>query len=534
MYLVTSEEMRALDSETIERYEPGLVLMERAGQGIFESIVSRFEQPSNECVSIFLGRGNNAGDGLVTGRLLAAAGVKVVLLYMHEPEKFTPDAAKNYSRLDKARAEGKIDEIFLYLSDAGHKAAAALEKSTLVIDALLGTGINSPVRDEYIKVIDLINGCREPVVSVDIPSGIDATTGEVMGRAVVADLTVTMAFPKTGMVYYPGKSYCGAVDVVDIGIPQELVEKKGLRKRVLDIDLAVENMPARDPSAHKFECGSLLVIAGSVAYSGAAYLSAVSALRTGCGIVYLAAPSSIRTVIQSMAPEIIFISLPETKNGSISMEALKAFPAGLRYDAVVIGPGLTVEEETSRFVTSFVSECERPFLVDADGLNAFSGRFGDLRAISERQELILTPHAGELKRLTGSEIPASPPERERLLERLVEGSQITLVQKGAPTLIAHGIGEIDVNIHGHPGLATAGSGDVLSGTIGGMLAQGVTAGAAARTGVYLHSRAADLAAEETGERSMIASDCCEAIVLAMMELEEVLTPQLSENDHPGG
>ena len=527
MYLVTSEEMRRLDSKTIERFEPGLVLMERAGQGVFGAVAGHFNDPSGECVSIFLGRGNNAGDGLVAGRLLAEAGIKVILLYMHEPEKFTLDASKNYSRLDKIRADGVLDEVFLYLSDCEQKVTAALNKSTIVVDALLGTGINSPVRDEYAEVIDLINICGVPVVAVDIPSGINGTSGEVMGTAVAADLTVTMGFPKTGMAYYPGKSYCGAVDIVDIGIPLEVIEESNLKERTIDIDLVLEELPERDPAGHKFDCGSLLVIAGSRSYSGAAYLTAVSALRSGCGIVYLAAPESIRTVIQSLAPEIIFISLPETGDGSISQQAMDCFPADLRYDAVVIGPGLTTGDETSGFVTRFVSECVKPLVIDADGLNAFPRGFSDLRAYSKDREIILTPHSGELKRLAGSDLPVSPMDRTEYLRKLVEGTGITLIHKGAPTLIAHSSSDIDVNIHGHSGLATAGSGDVLAGAVGGILAQGVSAGSAARVGVYLHSRASEFAALETGERSMIAGDCCNALPLAMMELEEDYPPVIS-------
>ncbi len=520
MYLVTNEEMRRLDGKTIERFEPGLVLMERAGQGVFDCVSEHLDDPSEECVSIFLGRGNNAGDGLVAGRLLAEAGVKVILLYMHEPEKFTPDASKNYSRLDRLRAEGGIDEVFLYLSDREQKAISALNKSTVAVDALLGTGINSPVRDEYAEVIRQLNISIVPVVSVDIPSGINGSSGEVMGTAVSADLTVTFGFPKTGMAFYPGKSYCGAVDIVDIGIPDEVVEESGLKERILDIDLALEEFPERDPAAHKFDCGSLLVIAGSRSYSGAAYLSAVSALRSGCGIVYLAAPGSIRTVIQSLAPEIIFISLPETEGGSISRAAADLLPDDLRYDAVVIGPGLTTVEETAGFVNDFVSGCVKPILIDADGLNAFPLGIADLALLSKTKEVILTPHAGELKRLTGKGLPASPGERIVYLGGLVDGTGLTLVQKGAPTLIAHPSGDTDVNIHGHSGLATAGTGDVLAGAIGGFLAQGVPARSAARLGVYLHSRAADIAAEETGRRSMIAGDCCDALPLAMIELEE--------------
>ncbi len=524
MRVVTSEQMRRLDEATIGRFEPGLVLMERAGQGIFDSITDWLKDTSGECVSIFLGSGNNAGDGLVVARLLAGAGVKIVLMYMREPEKFSPDASKNYARLDKAREKGLISEVFLYLSDWKQKVTEVLNETSLVIDALLGTGISSDVKDDYREIIDVINSCGSPVVAVDIPSGVNGTSAEIMGSAVVADLTVTMGLPKTGTVFYPGKACSGAIEVVDIGIPDEVIEESGIDSYLLDIDLALEDLPRRDPGAHKFDCGSLLVIAGSRRYSGAAYLSAAAALRTGVGIVYLAAPESIRTVIQSLVPEIIFISLPETDGGSISENALDLLQGEIRYDAVAIGPGLTTDEETTRFVKKFVAGAGVPVLVDADGINSYPGGFSELEKASKKKEIIITPHSGELRRLAGREIPGLPGGRTAFLVSLVEGTGITLVHKGAPTVIAHPSSRIDINVEGHPGLATAGSGDVLTGAIAGFLAQGATAGRAARLGVYLHSRAADIAALDVGERGMIAGDCCDALPLAFRELEEENDP----------
>ena len=521
MHIVTNEQMRLLDEETIKRFVPGLTLMERAGQGITDAVLELAGSTEDLCVSIFLGRGNNAGDGLVVARLLVEEGVRCTLLYLHEPKDFPPDTFKNYAKLAKFRKAGAIEEVTIYLEGWEDKVIKGLGECDLIIDALLGTGINSPVRENYAEIIRLINHSGLPVMSVDIPSGINGTTGEVMGTAVMADITVTMALPKTGLLYYPGKAFTGSLEVVDIGIPDEVIDAAGLDSWILDDMAALADMPHHSPEAHKFQRGALLIVAGSRRYAGAASLSAVSALRTGCGIVYLAGPESIRTVVQTAFPEIIFVSLPETGAGSIAESALNVIFDEIKFDAAAIGPGLTVEDETAGFVREFVTRCEKPLLIDADGINAYAGRYDELKSLSEGRGIILSPHSGELKRLTGIDVPAGPDQRADALMKLVIGTGITLVHKGAPTVIAHDGGRIDVNVHGHPGLATAGSGDVLTGAIAGMLAQGAAPGEAARVGVYIHSRAAEIAAELTGERGMIAGDCSDSLPMAIRELEEL-------------
>lgn len=521
MYVVTSEQMRLLDDETIKRFVPGLTLMERAGQGITEAILELAGEPEGLHVCVFLGRGNNAGDGLVVARLLTEARAKCSLFYLHEPKDFSPDAFKNYSKLAKFRKAGAVAEVPLYLDGWQDRAIQGLSECDLIVDALLGTGINSPVRDNYAAAISLINHSGLPVMSVDIPSGVNGTTGEVMGTAVSADITVTMALPKIGSLFYPGKDFTGSLEVVDIGIPEEVTASAGLDTWVLDEMAALADLPHHRPDAHKFARGSLLVVAGSRRYSGAASMSAVSALRTGCGIVYLAGPESIRTVVQTAFPEIIFLSMPETESGSVAGGALGALLDEVRFDAAAIGPGMTTEPETSKLVRDFVARCDRPLLIDADGLNAFAGLYGELRELSKERKIVISPHSGELKRLTGVDAPSKPGERADALRKLVVDSGVTLVHKDAPTVIVSADGRLDVNVHGHPGLATAGSGDVLTGAIAGMLAQGCGPGEAARVGVYIHSRAAEIAAELTGERGMLAGDCSDALPTALKELEEL-------------
>lgn len=519
MKIVTGEEMRRIDEATISRFVTGIALMERAGQRVFEQIAAAFPALETITVSVFLGRGNNAGDGLVVARLLAEKGTKVILHYLHRPEEFSPDAAKNHARLAALRDEKRIDEQFLYLAGWAELVQKSLAESDLVVDALLGTGLSQPVREEYSAVIDVMNECDLPIVAVDVPSGVDAGTGEVMGNAIVADMTVTMGLPKIGCLFYPGKGCAGELVVGDIGIPGEVIEEQKLSVEALDLEAALEDFPMREPTAHKFACGSLLVVAGSRRYAGAAQLTALSALRTGCGVVYCAGPESIRTVIQGAAPEVIFVPLEETRDGSIAFRAAEKIFGDLRFDAIAMGPGLTTDEETAKVVRYVLERSPKPLLIDADGLNALEGRLADVVKASRAKEIVITPHSGELKRLAGESAPEAPLPRIEWLRELVRDTGVTVVHKGAPTVVVHPDRSAGVSVHGHPGQATAGSGDVLSGAIAGFLAQGCGAAAAARLGVYCHARAAEIAACETGERGMIAGDCMRALPLALKELE---------------
>jgi NAD(P)H-hydrate epimerase len=519
MKIVTGAEMRRIDEATISRFVTGVALMERAGQRVFEQIESTFPSLESLAASIFLGRGNNAGDGLVVARLLAEKGAKVILHYLHPPEEFSPDAAKNHARLASLGDGAKIVEVFLHVSGWQELARKALEDSDLIVDALLGTGLNKAVDEEYAAVIEAINGSELPIVSVDIPSGVNADTGEIMGAAIVADTTVTMGLPKIGCLFYPGKGAAGDLVVGDIGVPGEVIDEQGIRCETLDLERALEDFPLREPTAHKFACGSLLVIAGSRRYAGAAVLTALSALRTGCGIVYCAGPESIRTVVQGAAPEVIFIALPETAAGALSASGAQKVLEEARYDALAIGPGLTTDAETAKLVRSILERCPKPLLIDADGINALEGRFADVVRAAKVKEIVITPHSGELKRLAGESAPELPVPRIEWLRELVRDTGVTVVHKGAPTVVVNPDGSAGVCVHGHPGQATAGSGDVLSGAIAGFLAQGVGAARAARLGVYLHTRAAEIAAYDTGERGMIAGDCMRALPVALKELE---------------
>ncbi len=522
MQIVTGSEMKRIDEEAIKRFVPGLTLMERAGQRIMERIESEFGSVEGLTVSIFLGRGNNAGDGLVVARLLLEKGANVRLNYMSEPKDFSPDAFKNYAKLSGYRKKRKIMERFLFMSDWEEKVGRELQECDLIIDALLGTGISKPVRDAYASVIDFMNSSSLPILSIDIPSGVNADTAEVMGRAVEAAMTVTLGLPKMGLLFQPGRAHAGLISVGDIGIPVEVIEKERITLHILDDRQAREDLPRGEPTDHKFARGSLLLVAGSRRYAGAARLAAESALRTGCGIVYLAGPESIRLPVQTAAPEIIFIAVPETDAGSIAREAEELILNEVKYDAIAVGPGLTTDEGAVHLVRELARRRRTPLLLDADGINAFGGDFDTLVSLSKDGGIIVSPHSGELERLTGDDVPERPPaERVGYLRKLVESTGLVLIHKGAPTIVAQPDGRLFVNVAGHPGQATAGSGDVLTGTVAGFLAQGCEPEAAARAGVYLHSLAADIAALEQGENGMIAGDCMRALGRAMMEIEMV-------------
>ena len=520
MQIVTGIEMKRIDEETIKRFVPGLTLMERAGKRVVERIESDFGAVEGLGVSIFLGRGNNAGDGLVVARLLMEKEAKVRLNYLNEPKDFSPDAFKNYARLSGFRKKRQIVERFLFLSDWEEKVGHELEECDLVVDALIGTGLSKPVKESYARVIDIMNENSVPVLSIDIPSGVNADSAEVMGRAVEAAMTVTLGLPKIGLLFYPGRAYVGALSVGDIGIPAEVIEEERFPLHILDADQAREDLPVGEPTDHKFARGSLLLVSGSRRYAGAARLAAESALRAGCGIVYLAGPESIRQSIQTAVPEIVFLSMPETAAGSIAEGAEDLILSEVRYDALAVGPGLTTDEGAARLVRELAKRRKVPLLLDADGINAFGGDFDALVSLSKEMGIIVSPHSGELGRLTGLEVPEGPPaDRIEHLRRLVESTGIVLIHKDAPTIVAQPDGRLFVNVAGHPGQATAGSGDVLTGAVAGFLARGSAPDEAARAGVYLHSLAADISALEQSENGMIAGDCMRALGRAMMELE---------------
>jgi hydroxyethylthiazole kinase-like uncharacterized protein yjeF len=520
MHVLTNEQMQNVDAETIDTTCPGIELMERAGRNVARFILHKFESRAGKAV-VFVGSGNNGGDGLVIARYLCEAGWKCSIHLLKPPGKFTPDASKNYQRFRKILdTNTRAVEFDSNRPDWPERAAEDTADADVLIDAILGTGITGAVRGKALEMIEFANSLAGPMVAVDIPSGVNGTTGDAEGEAVVADFTVTIGAPKTGLLFHPGKSYAGEVTVVDIGFAEEVIARHGSSVFLLDRIEAAYRMPFRAPDAHKFSAGTLLMIAGSAQYRGAALLAAEAAMRTGCGMVYLGVPASIRPQIDVELREAITFPLPETSDGTVAESAASAiWPYLERADAVAIGPGMGRNEETDRFIRDFVAGLEKPVVIDADAITAFAGDADLITSLGA--EAVLTPHSGELKRLVEEEIPESPPERIEATIRLAERLGCALVHKGAPSLIADPEEGLWINTSGNSALASGGTGDVLTGMVGGLLAQGAGAMDAACSASFLHGRAGEFAAEDHGVRGVIASDLLLYLGAAVLELEAI-------------
>ncbi len=518
MDVLTTERMRKIDDETIARFCPGLELMERAGRKTAEFILSRFSE-DNFKASVFVGPGNNGGDALVVARYLAEAGRACSVLYLGSPDKFTMDSLKNYQRLQKRLKDHQhLREFSLTRSDWLNLVGKDLADSTLIVDGIFGTGLSRPIDGPGREIIQMINQSDLPVVSIDTPSGINGDTGEVLGEAVMATATITMGYPKVGLLFHPGKSHTGELIVADLGFPEEVREVHSLGLYLLDHFEASRRLPRRPEDAHKYQCGTALLISGSRMYTGATLLAAEAALRSGCGMVYVAVPEGIRGLVESRLREAITIAVPETSMGTIAHDTWSVIsPYVDKADALIVGPGMSTHPDTSQFVFDLLARQRKPVVLDADGINALEGESKRLQGLEV--PVVATPHSGELARLTSKEIPSAPLERIETTRKIAQTLGITLVHKGAPTLVSSTGGEVWINHHGNSALATAGTGDVLAGLIGGLLAQGADPLDAACAGCYIHGRAGEEAAFDVGVRGVIAGDLLDYVGLPILELE---------------
>jgi ADP-dependent NAD(P)H-hydrate dehydratase / NAD(P)H-hydrate epimerase len=509
--------MRALDAHAIETIGiPGIVLMENAARSVVEVIEERFEDVEFLSVAVICGPGNNGGDGFAVARQLHLRGADVDVFLLCDDKTIKGDALTNYLLLEP------LGITTVYWDDANE--GISLTDYDLIVDALFGTGAVRPLKCPYKKVIEALNDAPGIVLAIDVPSGVDATTGATTGPAVSADLTVTFQCAKIGLLLPPGRDLAGDVVVAPISIPEvEDILANSPYSLPDDTDV-LTLLPSRPRGAHKGDFGNLLVIAGSRGMSGAARLVSMAALRTGVGLVKCAAPQSIRGEIAAYRPEIMTIGLPETPSGTIAASAIETLMMYLEWaDVIALGPGLGQEAETARFLEVLFTQ-KKPFVIDADALNLIAAH----KLVKKiPPDAILTPHPGEFDRLAGM-------KHEDFTSRLAAAkqfaleNQVTLLLKGAPTVTfdAHGHGVI--NPTGNPGLATAGSGDVLIGIIASLRAQGLESPNAAWIGAYLHGRSADLAVKETGEASLVAGDVILYLASAFASFNE---PEESEENH---
>ena len=517
MLVVTPRQMQEIDARAIKKYKmPGLILMENAARALAEKALEMPAQNSPATVCIICGPGNNGGDGLAAARLLKEQGCEVQVFLLGSLSQLKGDARTNAQKLRAAKI--KVNEI---KGGAGITALkAGLKKTSLVIDAIFGTGFKGTASKLAGQAIEAINSSGKIVLSSDIPSGVNGENGQVTGPAVKADATVSMGLPKTGLLFYPGKELAGEVSIADIGFPPKAIDEQKVNINTIDAGIVRQWLPRRAPDAHKGSCGTVMVLAGSAGMTGAARLASLSALRSGAGLVYLGIPESLSDVMESKLTEAIIKSLPETRTRTLSLTSLDRIKALMaKADSLVMGPGLSTHPETLELAQAVVKSLKVPAVLDADALTALSG---NVQLLKTQAPLVLTPHYGEMARLTGrtiAEIKENPIQSAG--EFAVRYNQI-VVLKGAPTVIAGPSGNIWINTTGNSGMATAGSGDVLAGLIAGLLAQGLSPENAAKLGVYLHGLAGDLARENKTEYCLLAGDILDDLPAAYKKLMEVL------------
>jgi len=508
MKVATAEQMQELDRKAIEGYKiPGIVLMENAGRGATEVISTAFPDIQNKKIAIVAGKGNNGGDGFVIARHLLNRGISVKVYLLTDPKALRGDSEINYHIF--SRMKGEV--ISVPSSKDYQKVKRDLEKFDLLIDGIFGTGLDAEVRGYYREVIDHLNTLQKPIVAVDIPSGLDANTGKPLGTAIRASLTVTFGLPKVGHLISPGPDYVGTLKVIDIGIPRKLVEEEKIQTHLLESEEIRRWLSApRRPDTHKGDYGHLLVISGSVGKTGAAAMVCEAALRIGAGLVTLAIPKSLNAIMEMKLTEVMTEPLPETPKQSLS---LRAFNSILRLcenkKAVVIGPGLGTFKETQSLVLKLIKTLDLPVVLDADGITALATQPKILPTAN--RSLILTPHPGEMARLIQSTPKEVQEDRIGISRNFSQSRQVHLLLKGHRTLITTPKGEVFINPTGNPGMASGGTGDVLTGMIGGLICQGFEILPSLQIAVYLHGLAGDVVASEKGEKSLVASDIIEKI-----------------------
>lgn len=515
--VVSADEMRWCDEVTINSFGiTSLLLMENAGCGVVEVLRKRFSPLESKHVMVFCGKGNNGGDGFVIARMLSGIGAYVTCYLLGSSKELKGDAKVNFNILKqmKKKMAGAIT-IKSFSTDSVNSSAHV----DLIIDAIFGTGFTGAVKKPYIGAIEWINRQKTPVVAVDIPSGVNGTTGVVENYGVKANMTVTFGHIKSGLLCNQGRELSGDVTVVDIGIPRNVGADKRLKTSLVRNSDVKKILPARSLHAQKDSVGKVFVLAGSRGLTGAAAMCSISALKAGAGAVVLGVAESIYPILAKKMTEVMVAPLPATTEGSISARAFDQLQEKLKWaDVVIAGPGLSQNLETQKLIVKVLQHCPEKILADADGLNAIAVE--GMKVLKKvKAQMILTPHVGEFSRLTG--IPSKDIEHHRIevARSLAHKTRATIVLKGVPTVTATEVGKVFLNSTGNPGMATAGAGDVLSGIIGGLWAQGMDAAEAAYAGVYLHGLAGDLAVKRLGERSLVANDLIDFISCAFNAVE---------------
>ncbi len=509
MRLVTADEMRMADDTAINEYGiPGCVLMENAGQSVVHEAEKILGTLSGKKAAIFCGGGNNGGDGLVVARHLYNRGCEVRLYFLADPDVFRGDALTNYNIITNMGIAG------FQLSEGNrlNVARMALWSSDIAIDAIFGTGMRDNVQDTALAIINMLNESDTPVISCDIPSGLSSTTGQPLGAAVRANVTVTFGYCKMGLVLPAAKPYVGKLVVADISLPTQVEENLGSRRELIDEEFCRRWLVPRELESYKGDFGHVGIFAGSKEMPGAAILASLGALKMGAGRLTAALPSAVRPALTAQLPEAMLLSPTDNEIGGIAMNNLDdiaAFPV----DTWLIGPGMGRDDLTLDAIREFIPKLTVPAVIDADALFAVCGYLRLLK--KSAVPLVITPHPGEMAKLLGVSISDVQSNRVAVAEGFAKQTDVVVVLKGAGTVIATPEGRVFINNTGNPGMATGGSGDVLAGMIATLLAQGMVPAVAAACAVWVHGKAGDIAAANGGLSGLLAGDIADAVPAAL-------------------
>jgi ADP-dependent NAD(P)H-hydrate dehydratase / NAD(P)H-hydrate epimerase len=514
MRVLNTDQMREADRRTIHEIGiPSIVLMENAGRQAVAAMEAAFDDLTSSHVAVLCGRGNNGGDGFVVARTLIQRGVETSVFLIGSVSDVQGDARTNIEVL------GRIGLTVVEITSAQEWELhfSEISECEVVVDAMLGTGFHGELTGLLQTVVADVNASGVPVVAIDLPTGLSADTADFDGVAIEASMTVTLAAPKIPLIFPPADSHAGDLVIADIGIPYPVIDElDGPYLELLTRERMREIVPARAADSHKGDFGRVLLVAGSRGRTGAAHLAAIGALRSGAGLVTIATPRSCAPIVASMAPEYMTESLDETPSGGIDFGALDRL-FELDADVIAVGPGLGRDPSTVAFVHGLLERAGVPLILDADALNAFSGDPDRLMG-RDGVDVIVTPHPGEMSRLLGISIESLQNDRLEQARQFAAAHRLHVVLKGHRTVIAGPDGRSFVNLTGNAGMATGGTGDLLTGMIAAWVAQLLDAEAACKLAVYLHGTAGDLAAADEGEAALVASDLASRLGDAVLEL----------------
>lgn len=514
MRVLNTQQMREADRRTIDEVGiPSIVLMENAGRQAVAAMEAAFEDLATSHVGVLCGRGNNGGDGFVVARTLVQRGVETSVFLLGSVAEVRGDARTNLEIL------GRIGLTVVEITNAQEWELhfSEISQCEVLVDAILGTGFHGQLSGLLETVVADVNGLGVPVVAIDLPTGVSADSHEVTGEAIEASMTVTLAAPKIPLILPPADSHGGDLVIADIGIPLPILDDvEGPYIELLTRERMRDLVPARAADSHKGDFGRVLIIAGSLGRTGAAHLAAMGALRSGAGLVTIATPRSCVPVVAAMAPEYMTEPLDETVSGTIDYSALDRV-LEIKADVIAVGPGLGQSPGTAAFVQGLLERAGVPLVLDADALNAFAGD-PDRLVGRDGVDVVITPHPGEMARLLNISVEAVQHDRLRHATEFAASHRVHVVLKGHRTIIAGPDNRAFVNLTGNSGMATGGTGDLLTGMIAAWFAQLLDAEAACKLAVYLHGTAGDLAEADEGDVSLIAGDIASRLGDAIMEL----------------